>query len=572
MRIPFYSVVASLLLHVSIAQQRPFMKVEVFDQLSKSYKTDVCDRQLQLYDENIILREALQGLNLTVAMTNYKVPNEDAFFTLVNGKIKERDPGLFVVIMDEIARRAGFSWRNTFVAIDPLNPVTHPNKTWTDLLEWELDNFDIAADYWARSTDRMSRGISFPQGWYDGSVILVTSEGSDGNKFNLWSFLLPFDATVWVAIGGAIIFSGLSYFFLERLNSDSDEHRLDEKPVAAIFLAANTFTGHYEFEPKTHASRLFGFSWSFWALIMASAYTANMASFLVSRHVAVASVSTIDDAVRLAVPVCVQRGAIIDEILSKKSPDLILVRKESEGELFDALKKPWYGGQGGCGLVLTNMGTFQVYQSQKSSNADCSLTSDMRVILHLPAGFATAVDSGILCTSLVSYVLDLHLQEMKADGFIDQAWENHIEKISTVSCDEPSTSSSSLKSNFSLGLKDMGGIFIMHAVMMILSLTFAFAQYFYTRYRIPDRNVRPLSFSSVRGQRFSSKPLSGTLSLSSRQYPSLSAINVGRIDKDGDNLNDVEVETSTTSEQAKFDSTFGQQAHIPDVSKSQTVK
>jgi hypothetical protein len=62
---------------------------------------------------------------------------------------------------------------DTFVLMDPLNPALHPNKTWTDMLEWEVDNFDIAADYWARSTDCMSRGISFPQGWYDGSVILV---------------------------------------------------------------------------------------------------------------------------------------------------------------------------------------------------------------------------------------------------------------------------------------------------------------------------------------------------------------------------------------------------------------
>jgi hypothetical protein len=69
MRRTFFHSVASLLLHVSIAQQRPFAKVEVFDQLSKSYKTDVCDRQLQLYDEEIILRDALQGLNLTVAIT-----------------------------------------------------------------------------------------------------------------------------------------------------------------------------------------------------------------------------------------------------------------------------------------------------------------------------------------------------------------------------------------------------------------------------------------------------------------------------------------------------------------------
>lgn len=132
-----------------------------------SYRTRVCDRQRLLFEDKIELRDALRGLNLSVAMTNYKVPNEDAFFTLSpQGTIKEQDPGLFVVIMDEIARRAGFEWRNSFAAIDPVSAkVDGPDKTWSDLLEWEVANFDIAADYWARSTARMSKGISFPTGW-----------------------------------------------------------------------------------------------------------------------------------------------------------------------------------------------------------------------------------------------------------------------------------------------------------------------------------------------------------------------------------------------------------------------
>jgi hypothetical protein len=67
-------------------------------------------------------------------------------------------------------------------------------------------------------------------------------------------------------------------------------------------------------------------------------------------------------------------------------------------------------------------------------------------------------------------LLDLHLQEMKADGFINEAGDNHIDKIATVTCHEQSTSSSSSKNNFSLGLKDMGGIFIMHAVMIVFIL------------------------------------------------------------------------------------------------------
>ena len=192
------------------AQEAPFLQIEKFNTDSDNYRTDVCDRQRQLYDGEVQLRDALIGLELTVAMTNYKgVPNEKYFFELGDdGKIKEKDPGLFVVILDELARRAGFQWRNSFVAIPPLDSSIDGNKTWTDLLLWEAEHFDIAADYWGRSTQRMALGISFPKGWYDGSVILswsTANKGSSDDDNNLWSFLRPFDWSVWLAVGAAIM-------------------------------------------------------------------------------------------------------------------------------------------------------------------------------------------------------------------------------------------------------------------------------------------------------------------------------------------------------------------------------
>jgi len=184
------------------------MEVPKFSNNITTQRTDVCARQRQLYEGEVLLEDALQGLELTVAITNYKdVPNEKYFFELGDdGKIKPKDPGLFVVILDEIARRARFKWRTSFAAIPPLDSAIDGNNTWTDLLVWEVENFDIAADYWGRSTARMALGISFPKGWYDGSVILSWS-ASDNEKADdkLWSFLRPFDSAVWIAIIAAIM-------------------------------------------------------------------------------------------------------------------------------------------------------------------------------------------------------------------------------------------------------------------------------------------------------------------------------------------------------------------------------
>lgn len=68
------------------------------------------------------------------------------------------------------------------------------------------------------------------------------------------------------------------------------------------------------------------------------AYTANMASFLVSKNELIEHISTIEDALRTGTPVCVQRGAVIDELLSDKYPELKLVRKSKESEMFTYVK------------------------------------------------------------------------------------------------------------------------------------------------------------------------------------------------------------------------------------------
>lgn len=113
-------------------------------------------------------------------------------------------------------------------------------------------------------------------------------------------------------------FTGLAYFLLERLNVESDERQLEREPLSAIFLTSITFTSHFEFKPQTHPARLLSFSWTLWTLIMASAYTANLASFLVSRHHVKFKVNTLEEALKSNIPVCVQRYSVMDELLSSR--------------------------------------------------------------------------------------------------------------------------------------------------------------------------------------------------------------------------------------------------------------
>lgn len=88
------------------------------------------------------------------------------------------------MLMDELANSAGFTWRDSYGAYP--GPGEGSNHTWTELLLWMTENFDISVEWWAKTLERLKLGVNFPEGWYDCSYILVgVDTGSDANQINL---------------------------------------------------------------------------------------------------------------------------------------------------------------------------------------------------------------------------------------------------------------------------------------------------------------------------------------------------------------------------------------------------
>ena len=257
--------VLSVLPHACFSQEAPMIGATKFNN-STSYRTNVCERQQLLYNDTIKLRDALRGLNLSVYITDSTHYADADFFALTeNGTIPQNtgELGLTAVILDELAERAGFSWRNRFGTGTGVNEADDGNKTWTDLLIWATETYDIGADIWGRSSARKARGVSFVENYYDNSIILVTKvkkSSSDSNR--LWSFLRPFSNWVWISIGISIFVTGFLYTFLEWLDNDADQRHLENKPLATTFLTAMTFTGHFQFQVRLSTQYIFLFTTS----------------------------------------------------------------------------------------------------------------------------------------------------------------------------------------------------------------------------------------------------------------------------------------------------------------------
>jgi hypothetical protein len=210
---------------------------------------------------------------------------------------------------------------------------------------------------------------------------------------------------------------------------------------------------------------------------MGAAYTANMANFLVSPRVSVYKFNTIQDVLRSDASLCVQSGGTVQAILQNKFPALRFVPKTSEQEIYESLRIP--PDQGGCDAAAHQFNSFTVYRQNKDVNNDCSLASQEKPVVILSAGMATAVDTAKYCTSLVSHVLDYHLALMQADGFIERAWKNHVDRLSTVECiKEKVATANTDASTFRLGLQDVGGIFILHGILSMAALSLSIFQFY----------------------------------------------------------------------------------------------
>ncbi|KAL7566316.1 hypothetical protein ACA910_013639 [Epithemia clementina (nom. ined.)] len=463
--------ILSLVLAAVRSQEAPYYTIKKFAPVS--YRQNICERQRQIFEDELALPQALQGLNLSVVFTNYKDAGSKPFFTLNEAGVIDADkPGLFAIILDELARRAGFAWRKSYGVVDPIDAVVDGNRTWTDLLEWETQSYDVAFGKWDRSLDRIKKEINFPEGWYDASNILVESHNTK-KSLNIWSFLLPFQWEVWILIAGTVIATGVLYFLLDKMNTASDEMELDKQPGAAVFYSFITMTGHFELHPTTTSARLLSFSLTFFALLVASAYTANLVSFLVARNNPDFSVTSMGEAVRRGVSVCVQRGVEMDEFLTRKYPNAFFVRKSTEGDVF------WAVFHGECQVAFVPQSSFDLYRRRSEINEDCSLAWHGRVERIVPSGIATIVDNGVLCTSLISAVLSYHLLEIKQDGFLERTWKDHLIRVGDQYCpdltdNQGGDSGGPQEDDIeSLSIQELAGIFIIHVSLSGLAFLMA---------------------------------------------------------------------------------------------------
>lgn len=416
----------------------------------ETFRSNFCQLHRQVETGAVPLRYALKDSNVRPALFRYQLDKE-------TGGIDEVDPPLGIKILDEIARRAQFEWRDSYGVID--SPAG--NQTWGGVLSWSLDTYDLNGDWFLRTTDRLADGILFPEKWYDGSLIMVRKVKEIDDNFRFFALLLPFTWGVWLFILVITILSGLVYYAIEYIWSDGDKKKMHVTLIESIFQTFLNMTGHSLYDPKHSGTRLITFSTCFFFLVLLASYTANLTSFLVIKNSPDLVINDIQDVIKNNLRVCVLQSSTSETFMRERYETARLVEKES-------IEKTYLGlDSEECDVVLTTIGTWTKNKGNIVYNQDCRKEWVGRVVQANDAGF-TIRDSAELCSSLVRDVFSLHLLEMKRDKTYETIWNSEVSV--TNNCQDVEDSEDDALDAAKMNMTNLGGIFIFHAIALVVGL------------------------------------------------------------------------------------------------------
>ena len=361
---------------------------------------------------HIEIPSALSGKQLTVSL----VPGPYFRYDDVTG-IDPVFPGVHALILDHIAERGNFTWRDSFGI---WTREEKGDRSITDLLKWGVSRYDVMVGTYTPSLERMGLGIQFVDGHFDGSLILIRNAQPTQSSIDLLNFMNPFEWKTWFVLAALVFFSAFVYQFIEHLGGEHEEGSYRRWIMDSLYLSCINFTGNYSYEPKTLGGRFFGVISAFWAMLITAAYTANLVSLLVVSSIYPPKVKNLAQAIDQKLDICVQQGSYAHGLIEETQPKARLV-PVAKDDMYGALNREE------CDILVGYKQGFFAKQRTIEYNPGCKLEWQGRTVEALEDGFATRLDPGVLCTDLVNEVLSYYIKEMDSTGVLEDIWRQHDE-------------------------------------------------------------------------------------------------------------------------------------------------
>eukprot|EP00929_Paragymnodinium_shiwhaense_P005028 TRINITY_DN10641_c0_g1_i1.p1 TRINITY_DN10641_c0_g1~~TRINITY_DN10641_c0_g1_i1.p1 ORF type:complete len:704 (-),score=102.34 TRINITY_DN10641_c0_g1_i1:74-2185(-) len=322
--------------------------------------------------------------------------------------------GFHFELMSELANLGGFD----FVLHE--HPFA-PGYNWNDWLVETLNLYDANIEYWMATSGRAEVGAFPIYGFFDTSSQFVTHVRPIEEKNEYFSFMAPLANEVWYALLVASFLTGMAYLIAEWGENEDDLNlRRDGCAAACVnttFLSLFTVTGGGTFTPKTWPGKLVTWSWAWLILLFVSAYTANLAAYLIMPPPSALVFSDVYSAIHAGARICVWDGtAQLDQLkmlIQKESPKYKGMVVTSDHPL-EHLKK------GDCDAAVAARPEVESALSSIEGNPCCTMTAAGPDLSFTEGAWMVKSDYLDKCTSLVRDVIYLLTSDLGNSGKLQE--------------------------------------------------------------------------------------------------------------------------------------------------------
>ncbi|CAJ1389273.1 unnamed protein product [Effrenium voratum] len=420
----------------------------------------LCDRVDAVKNGSLTQADALTGIHLSIGtgVWDERFLRWDPLF--------QRWSGLEVELLDQLSLSAGFTYQ--LVINDWSNVTNWRRKLREAVLEWDV----VAHAWWFITPVRMSLGAYSPYGFLDSMfyTVVVPEEVARLSMNEIFSFLTPFSGAVWLCFLLLMIATGLIFRFLEAGHNEEDYpdgprgffHRAYISD--SIFKSSGHITGASGFAPKTWPGKILVTSWTWCIVLTLSAYTANLASFLVVKNENAAGFTSLQSAVIQQKTVSVQGGTPMELWFDQKYPDYPHVQRLAMGPVDRARRLVDRTSD----AAIFPKFEFDILKQHPEINAGCNLKFVGEPLLNIQAGWMVLNDVRDKCTILVRDVLAVHFLNLDLTGELAQLTQRHLVPFDTC----PVAVEQGVEEASKLEIENMLGILSVHAFGVLLAVIF----------------------------------------------------------------------------------------------------
>ena len=363
------------------------------------------------------------------------------------------DGGVIVDVWKSLAEKLQFDVQFVYV------PYAGSSATTTILQSVSpfIDTFAGLMNYDSPPRRTAGLGMVFPYYADDQMKLFTTTTTQKGSR--IWSFVVPFSGPMWGMLA-AVLFVNAIFIWLYQSPTGAQPFFI------ILFYSLNSFAGEKLEDKESVAAMVITTAFSLVVLVLAAAYTANLAAVLIANTVTTQTpYSTFAEANAQGATVCIGAGGAQTIAIPLLWPGIKWITNLGSPAFIQAVST------GQCSGAVTGAMTGQAYLGESLVNPKCNMASTGDQSIYYGYTLAYKYDPlAPYCSGFLGDLLSRGVTQLKQSGALKQIIEKNVADVNDLNC--PVTAPVSL----SLEPEQLAGVWIVYGFMMLIAVVFHYVK------------------------------------------------------------------------------------------------